>query len=457
MRPLALLLLLPACTWVGPDDWEQANDRDRDGYTTALNGGYDCDDDDASIHPGADEICDGKDQDCDGLVDEDPIDATIWYLDDDDDGYGAEQSIAACVQPDGTSPTGDDCDDGDASTHPRATEWCDGLDTDCDGTEDPAGIVSFVDASGTWTDLTDSFQEHSIASVYELSTDGTLFFCPGSYVGLISVSAASATIVGRGGSASTTLSGGSDGPVISAATGAAELTIAGLTLTDGDGGNGGGISSTIAGLDLTGQDLVITECEADLGGGLYLEGAVLDLSEVTLSSNSATQGGGGLYALSCSGEASGLWVTGNVSATDGGGLGLRSTALEFGDSLVNGNESGGRGGGIAAWDRSTVLTMDATLVQDNDAEYGAGLYIDDAVVTCSGASEVAAGFHNNVATSSGGGIFVDGNQASFTATACDFGTGEDDNDPDDVFTEKRGRSYQYADDVDLECDYDSCW
>ncbi len=524
MRTFALLLLLPACTWVGQGDWDRANDRDGDGHLALVNGGDDCDDDDAAVHPGADELCNDQDDDCDGLddedpvdaptwypdadedeygdgtqgeaacnapegwiaddsdcddgdaavhpgadelcndrdddcddeVDEDPVDETTWYLDSDGDDYGGEETIAACDQPSGATTTSDDCDDTDASIHPGAAEWCDGIDTDCDQTEDPSNLVSFVDTSGTWTDLSASFQDHSIASVHELSTDGTLYFCPGSYVGLISVSATSAAIVGRDGSASTTLSGKSDGPVISTTAGAATLGVSGLTLAEGDGDLGGGISSTIEGMDLTGRDLVITDCEADLGGGIYLENATFDLEEVTLTDNTAAQGGGGLYAEGGSGTAGGLWATGNATPGDGGGLTLSSGVLELADSLVDGNASGGAGGGIAASGRTSELALDATLVQDNNADRGGGLSIDDAAVTCTGTTKAAAGFHANVATSYGGGLTIDGSQASFIATSCDFGAGEDNNDPDDLYAEQSGQAYWYADDVDVECDWRSC-
>jgi hypothetical protein len=45
-------------------------DADADGYKAVADGGMDCDDTDASVYPGAQEIADGKDNDCDGTVDE---------------------------------------------------------------------------------------------------------------------------------------------------------------------------------------------------------------------------------------------------------------------------------------------------------------------------------------------------------------------------------------------------
>src|SRR5262245_23346035 len=97
-----------------------------------VSSGDDCDDTDASIHPGAAEFCNELDDDCDG--ESDPLRA--WYADADGDGYGAGAKQLACATPSGAVAEGDDCDDADASIHPDAAELCNALDDDCDGTED---------------------------------------------------------------------------------------------------------------------------------------------------------------------------------------------------------------------------------------------------------------------------------------------------------------------------------
>ena len=98
----------------------------------------DCDDTDAGVHPEADEECDGIDQDCDGIVDEDASGSLRLYADDDGDGYGrTEDRILACAEQSGWVEAYDDCDDADAAIHPGATElWYDGVDQDCDGWSD---------------------------------------------------------------------------------------------------------------------------------------------------------------------------------------------------------------------------------------------------------------------------------------------------------------------------------
>ncbi|MBN2800350.1 MAG: hypothetical protein JXX28_14515 [Deltaproteobacteria bacterium] len=92
----------------------------------------DCDDLDAGVHPGAAEVCDGVDQDCDGSVDDNPTDAATWYLDADGDGFGGRATQVGCHQPAGWVGNTDDCDDLDRAVYPGAPERCDGLLSDCD-------------------------------------------------------------------------------------------------------------------------------------------------------------------------------------------------------------------------------------------------------------------------------------------------------------------------------------
>jgi hypothetical protein len=104
-------------------------DNDGDGYTY----GSDCDDDDPSVHPGAPELCDGKDNDCDAEIDEGTIGST-WCRDADTDGFGNPNNTRqACDRPAGYAADCSDCDDADASVHPGASELCDDeADNDCD-------------------------------------------------------------------------------------------------------------------------------------------------------------------------------------------------------------------------------------------------------------------------------------------------------------------------------------
>lgn len=110
--------------------------------------GNDCDDTADTTFPGADEYCDDVDSDCDSTSnDSDALDAPSWYADSDHDGYGdASLTETACDQPSGYVADGTDCDDASDTTFPGATEYCDNVDTDCDGTTDEDDAVDAI----TW-------------------------------------------------------------------------------------------------------------------------------------------------------------------------------------------------------------------------------------------------------------------------------------------------------------------
>jgi hypothetical protein len=121
----------------------------------------DCDDDNPGINPGAPEICDGFDTNCDGLIDNEASGSKTWYLDEDGDGYGTDDSLlTTCDTPgaDYVQDQGGDCDDDAEGTfsfqvNPGAVEICDGIDNNCDGGIDtdvqpPEGVEYSIDADG---------------------------------------------------------------------------------------------------------------------------------------------------------------------------------------------------------------------------------------------------------------------------------------------------------------------
>lgn len=76
--------------------------------------------------------------------------ASVYYTDNDGDGFGeALSAFAACEAPEGTVTRGDDCDDDDADVHPEAAELCNGVDDNCDQRVDDLGTIEgFLDQDG---------------------------------------------------------------------------------------------------------------------------------------------------------------------------------------------------------------------------------------------------------------------------------------------------------------------
>jgi Putative metal-binding motif len=128
-------------------------DQDGDGYGSddpafrwregcALPAGYadkagDCNDFRADVHPGAAELCDLLDNDCDDQVDDDVV-SQLFCQDRDGDGHGVVGGTTKmdCKPTPGFGACDGDCDDGDKLFAPGAEEVCDLRDNDCDGEVD---------------------------------------------------------------------------------------------------------------------------------------------------------------------------------------------------------------------------------------------------------------------------------------------------------------------------------
>ena len=145
---LLALVALAACR-TGPADKDSGTaercfaDLDADGHGDAaspaacaagVTSADDCDDTDPARSPSTPEQCNGVDDDCDGTLDNAPVDALLFYADADGDGWGDDTTVVeACAVAPGVTVLAGDCDDTDADVHPDAEEPCDGIDRDCDG------------------------------------------------------------------------------------------------------------------------------------------------------------------------------------------------------------------------------------------------------------------------------------------------------------------------------------
>jgi hypothetical protein len=186
--------------------------------------------------------------------------------------------------------------------------------------------------------------------------EGTIYVCPGTYRGGFIV-ARSLTIIGAGqGSdptSNTVLDGNKTQRVIRSSA-ISPVTLERLHITGGEGGanGGGGIhhSSTL----LTMRDCTIAGNRAELAAGMFLASSgTLEMTRCTVRSNVAAHASGN---------------------TTGGGFRLEGPAT-FTDCLITRNEVEGVGGGICAMDASQLTLAGETMVQDNTASQGGGLFI----------------------------------------------------------------------------------
>ncbi|MEO0601866.1 MAG: putative metal-binding motif-containing protein, partial [Myxococcota bacterium] len=180
-------------------------DTDRDGFGTEDNQRLacagavdetwtpepgDCDDADPKAYPGALEICDGFDQDCDGTPDND-LPTMQWWVDADGDGFGDADSTSEslCAVREGWVTNGDDCNDADDAVKPGVPDVCDGIDNDCSSGIDDAAVASV--GTTLYPDVDDAF--------LDASTQGLpVAVCEGQHVIDSGAAVAFATVVVQG-------------------------------------------------------------------------------------------------------------------------------------------------------------------------------------------------------------------------------------------------------------------
>ncbi|MEQ1564581.1 MAG: MopE-related protein [Myxococcota bacterium] len=338
-------------------------DADSDGHLAED----DCDDGDPAVYPGAPELCDGVDQDCDGS----PEPHVVRWADVDGDGWGggAEQVLCGDV-PAGLVSNNLDCADADPEVHPNADEVpCVGLDTNCDGTSLRPGSVV----------LTDGRSYYDVNTALEAAPNGAVVsVCPGLY-NVSHVLTRSVTLRSFGGSAATVLQAGGPSSLLAVGSGD-ELVVEGFTLTRTAAAEVPTVSAESA--DVILRDVVVTEtygwqAPVEVSGGSL----TLDRSRVVGNQN---------------------WVAGggDVVASSGGGIRATEARVTLLDSLVGFNDASGTGGGgVSLWGGQLILVRSE--IRGNTAYEGGGVWMMDAALVQDSESSI-----EDNAASRGGGVYL---------------------------------------------------
>ncbi|RME22607.1 MAG: hypothetical protein D6798_15375 [Deltaproteobacteria bacterium] len=466
----------------------------------------DCDDSDASINPDATEVCDEVDNDCDDEIDESSAaDASTWYADWDDDGYGdGSDSVRACTRPDGYVAVSGafDCDDTDAAIHPGADEFCNDVDDDCDDVIDEASAVDAAtwyrdldgDGVGTSTTTVACDMPDGYAAEDGDCDDGNAWVYPGAEEfcdGLDNDCDSSTSEDGRAafmaedGTMLDFTDEFADGTYTSPATWdlnidgtfyfcagtwytplilSADVSVIGPAGASRTVISAGDARSVItvrdAGLDLYLQGLTLQDGDgsgtffgsrsAMTGGALYCGANSTLVAEDIYVSDTQADVGGGVYVEGCDVELRSSEIAG-TRADYGAATAVVDGSLTLSDSIVHDNiatYSGGAAYVDGTNDTTVSFTLGYSLVEDNEAQYGAGAAVFGGTAVCVGDSSSVAGYLNNTADF-GGAIISE--ESSLRSTGCDWGSGSTDNAPEDIYLITSGNTYDYGSDEDFTC------
>lgn len=406
----ATLLALSALAGalMGISECNTGTDADGDGQTSDV----DCDDQDASTYPGAPEVCDNKDNNCDGIGDE----GQPSYSDDDGDGFGAGE-LVLCTPGEFYASNATDCDDTDPSTYPGAPDAPrDGIDQSCDGTDGLAPSVGLPSSNYT-----------SIQAALNAAAEGqTVWVGPGHYpeFGL--------TMLGKGlilastdGHQATVIDAQSKGSVLLFNQGEDNTSVVrGFTLTGGLAEKGGAVLSVGASPVL--ETCVIQGNKAtSSGGGFYFAGGAPMLQNVWVQNNTSDNtGGGGAFADWTAATLEKVTFTQNIAPNDGGGLHILSSDARL--SQVDMRENRARiGGGLSM--QGGDLTIENSIWSDNQAvgvdAYGGAMSISQSHPTLTQVTFVdntAAGDNSQSSSASSWGGAISLFNSSPTLTAVTF-------------------------------------
>jgi hypothetical protein len=476
---------LDVATWYADSDADSfgdpaVSDIDCDQPSGYVADNTDCDDTEITTNPGADEYCDGVNNDCDSETDEDDaVDVATWYADTDADGYGDPSSTDIdCDQPTGFVADNTDCDDTEITTNPGASEVCDNVDNDCDSSTSEDNTARFVDSSGTTTDYS-SIGSSSAASTAAPTSAGTLTLCDGTfYMNWDLVD--DLDVVSLSGSAS-------DVEIDGAASGA-------IFVLGDYSGYGSGYS-----LDLSLADVTLTNGQAD-ANNYQLAGAVscveqsllssVALDNVIVSANvGASTGAGGVFTYNCDLEIVDSELSGNVSSygavyfQSGGDLSITDTVFDANIStfdtsalvvaadgsyshLLSGVDFYDNDSGFSSYGGSIYLSggisidFEDVAVYDNgttsSSSYAtSGVVLDIVDLTWTGSSSQSSGVWSNV--DAGSGVYLKSSGSSLISDVADFGGASSNNAEYDIdFSSSNGSAYYAPDDASFVCNNYRC-